>query len=164
MRELARYGIGPIYPAGELMTVRTEMKLLRQACKAACTLLGASLASSSWCQTTNRPVPAVEQPIATSVQSGDDPDQIVPARPASLTFVPDQKPKRVEPLKTLDHPERLTAGISALENSEKANFAMSRSTPPLSSRPATLTWTPDELGDVPKQLGQDRLTLRGEVR
>jgi hypothetical protein len=85
---------------------------------------------------------------------------LIPARPASLAFIEDQKPMRAE-IKTLDHPERLATAIGS---SEKVNFAISRVAPPLSSRPATLTWAPDQLSDVPKQLGQDRLTLQGEVR
>lgn len=141
------------------------MMPFRRASIATCALLAVSTATSSWCQVPDRSVPAVESVVQTAVHAADDGAvQIVPARPASLISVPDQKPKRMEPVRTLDHPERLNATLVALGQAPKTDFVKSSDPAPKLARPALPAWTPDDLGDIPITLERNRLATKAQAR
>lgn len=136
-----------------------------QVSTAAFALVAIYAATSSWCQVPNRPVPAVQQTNSTLVPSGNDAaGQTVPPRPASLAYVPDQKPKRAEPLLLLDHPERLNAAVVALAQAPKTDFVKSSDPVPLLARPALPVWAPDDFGDVPMILDSNRPTMKAEAK
>lgn len=120
-------------------------------------------ATSAWSQVPDIPIPVpTVRSTATLSQAGDG--QTVAERPASLAFIPDQKPKRADRIIPLDDPERLAAALVAIARQTEAKFFMPEGPPPLPVRPATLAWLPDELGDTPKQLDANRMTLIGEAR
>jgi hypothetical protein len=128
-------------------------------------VLGAFLtmtpASLAWCQATVVPDAAPGAVPALGIVAAPP----VSPRPVTLNFVEDQKPKRVEVLKTLDHAERLTAVIAALEESKKSTtIVMSGDAPPPPSRPAALPWTPDDFGDVSMNPDPNRPTMKAEAR
>lgn len=127
-------------------------------------ILAACVASSGWSHAGD--MSALEQAARRSAASAQRPgsEVAVPARASSLTFVPDQMPKRAETVKVQDHPERLTAAIAALQSSPKDALTIPAGPPPLSGRPAALAWAPDNLGDVPTSLDLDRSTIKAEVK
>lgn len=140
------------------MMYEMNTDLLRPAWRVTFALLGTSLAGSSWSQVPDIPIPVpTVQSTATLPRAGDG--QTVGERPASLAFTPDQKPKRADRIIALDDPERLAAALAAIERSKDLKVFMPEGATPLPSRPATLAWIPDELGDIPKQLDANRMTL-----